>query len=145
MTVDATAAAAPRPAFVHIEPVQVWTLPSDRKGWQGGPLAEIRIGEHDGRWFFSTAFEQDRGGVMGHASPLGFWPDGRQESRRGHADPDAALAAAVARLRAMMGGRPKELAAHLAWLDTLAPTQPDLFSTLRPANDSTAQKQDTAA
>lgn len=111
------------PTFTRVEPVQTWALAYDRRGWQGGPLVQIGVGEHEGAWYFSTAFQQVSGDCLGHTSPLGFWRD-----KAGHDTRAGALSAAVAKLRLLMGGRPKELAAHLAWLDTLErPDQPDLF------------------
>ena len=100
-----------------------------RPGWTSIPLAEIRLADHGGRWFSSFCFTQDGGDFWGVGEPLvPVMP---------YPSMQAALTAAIDRMRAMLSARPVEMAKQLAWLSTLtaAPeTQPDLFGDYRHAS-----------
>ena len=106
--------------FVHVEQREFLDLRDGR-----GELASIRLGEHEGRWFFALSHQQRGGDIWGSAGPLGF-TEGRE--RRDFASRDEALSAAIAHAREKWAGREAEMAPHLAWLDTLIPAQPDLFA-----------------
>ena len=107
-----------RPTFTHVETSEFFDL---RAGHT--ELASIRLGEHEGRWFFALNHQQRGGDCWGSAGPLGF-TEGRE--RRDHDSRDDALNAVIARLRSRLTDG-KGMAPHLAWLDTLIPAQPDLF------------------
>lgn len=105
-----------------MNPSETFTLPHRRMACA---LAEIEIGHRDGEWFNAVRFQQDGGDSLGHGEPL--------NCDRPLPDRDAALSDATDRLREMMNCRPSELAPQLAWLDTLVPDQPDLFSNRKAA------------
>lgn len=87
-------------------------------------LASIRLGEHEGRWFFALSHQQYGGDCWGSGGPLGF---SEGYPRRDFASRDEALAGAIAHARDRWAGREREMAPHFAWLDTLIPEQRDLF------------------
>lgn len=86
---------------------------------KGGIIASIALREGVGLWFFELCHQQ-RGGDC--------WGSFGLQSRESFASEDAALAGAIAYARARWAGREAEMAPHFAWLDTLVPEQPDLFS-----------------
>lgn len=86
--------------------------------------ASIRLGVHEGRWFFALSHQQRGGDFWGSSAPLGF-SDGYP--CRDFASRDEALAGAIAHARDRWAGREWEMAPHFAWLDTLIPEQRDLF------------------
>lgn len=109
-----------------IEPTETHVLPSNKRGaWRN--LAEIRLGQHEGRWFFANSFYLLTGDITGQSAPLGFWSDWPAEYRAGLPDRHTALQRAIDRMRSHMAARSKDFAGHLAWLDTLIPEQRDLF------------------
>lgn len=97
------------------------TLPRKRKGWQGMPIAEIRLLAIDGGWLESAAYDTQagdcRGGGYGLAKKWGFFPTR-----------SAALDKAMAYLRkGAAGSDSPDCRAIIAWLDTLIPDQLPLF------------------
>lgn len=108
------------PVFIGVEQKEFLELTSKR-----GRLAYIRLGDHDGRWFFALGHQQFTGDHWGSGGPLGF-TQGRP--RRDFDTRDDALTAAIAHARDRWSGREREMAEHFAWLDTLIPEQPDLFA-----------------
>lgn len=87
-----------------------------------GEIAVIALGQHDGRWFFALSHQQRTGDMWGSFSGIGC-----REDEPGAASRDEALSAAIALARIRWAKRTREMAAHIAWLDTLIPEQRDLF------------------
>ncbi|MNV84283.1 hypothetical protein D3C71_1781450 [compost metagenome] len=87
-----------------------------------GELAVIALGHHEGRWFFALSHQQRTGDMWGSFGGIGY-----QKGEPRAASRDEALAAAIALARQRWAKRTREMAAHIAWLDTLIPEQPDLF------------------
>lgn len=108
--------------FVRIEQSEFLALKPGRV-----ELASIRLGQHAGRWLFALSHQQLGGDHWGSSGPLGF-TEGREP--RDFASRDEALAGAIAHARGRWAGREREMAEQFAWLDTLIPDQPDLFSAL---------------
>lgn len=87
-----------------------------------GEIAVIALGHHEGRWFFALSHQQRTGDMWGSFGGIGF-----REGEPGAASRDEALSAAIACARVRWANRQREMAAHIAWLDTLIPEQRDLF------------------
>lgn len=89
---------------------------------KGGFIATIALSETDGQWFFAIGHQQ-RGGDC--------WGSWGLNNRKPFASEADALAGAVAHARNRWTGRERDMADHFAWLDTLIPEQPDLFTGAR--------------
>lgn len=116
------------PRFVHVEQSEYLECRD-----KGGCIASIRLGEHEGRWFFAVSHQQRSGDCWGSGGPLGFTPGHASEDRHSPSR-DAALTAAIDHARTWWAGREREMADQFAWLETLAhperreqPEQQDLF------------------
>lgn len=87
-----------------------------------GEIAVIALGQQNGRWFFALSHQQRTGDMWGSFGGIGC-----HEGDPGAGSRDEALSAAIAHARQRWASRTREMAAHIAWLDTLIPDQRDLF------------------
>ena len=112
-----------RPSYISVEPVVSHVLP-DPKRPNAIATAEIKVGPSDRGWLCAISVSAP---ASGRFEPLGYWSD--YPPRRTFPDLNAALAGAIADLRAWLGhdGAEPIRARVLAWLDSLNPAQPDLF------------------
>lgn len=99
-------------------------LPRPRKGWRGGPIAEIRLADLGTHWIWATGFQMWGGDMWGSSSPLMDSEAYRAPTRQ------AAIDLASEQLRKSLVKRAadcRDARAVMEWLDTLAPDQLDLF------------------
>ncbi len=114
--------------YHHITPCEIITGPT---GHYTRPLAEIRLGKHEGAWLYSLSMD---GPTWGCGGPLGWSEDNGVIRIDAYSTRDAALAAAVAKGIAYAEGQRKfgdDPKAHLNWLNSLLPAsgdQLDMFS-----------------
>jgi hypothetical protein len=100
---------------------EILELPSLRKGWKGGPIAEIRLAHCEDGWRSSTGFGFSGGDYWGSWSPI-FGGSTAFQTRQ------EAIDHAATHLRGKLAGRTgAEASAIFAWLDSLKLAQPDLF------------------
>ena len=123
--------------FIHFPPSEVLSLPNPRKGWQGGPLAEIRLAFTPVGWLFALDAHTSTAGMGG---PLGYFERPRF-APKGFISQVAARDAAIAQLRHWAqgvlkhnGGRDTQATLVARWCNQLAappvPRQLDLFDGL---------------
>lgn len=100
------------------QPSESITMPNPRPGWKGMPLAEIDLVQLPSGWRSAIGAQTNN---RGRAEPI-------TDRSVSHPTRDAAVAAAVARLRAWLIDNDDAQAALISrWLDTLTPDQLDLF------------------
>ena len=108
--------------YHHVEPSETLTGPV---GHYTRPLAEIRLGQHEGAWLYSLQMD---GPTWGCGGPLGWSEDNGAVRIDAYPTRDAALAAAVAQgVRYAEGQRRfgDNPVKHLNWLHSLLPASGD--------------------
>lgn len=107
------------------EPDETLSLPRQLNGWRGMGLADISLADLGSYWIWATSYQMHSGDCEGAASPLMDYEGARSPTRQ------AALHAASAHLSVSLGKRSstgdREAMAVMQWLETLEPSQLDLF------------------